>query len=114
MCRLCGDPRCGTVDLYEVAAAPVSEAVAALKADGYKAIGVNAMAHESKGPGPTLAELGQMAQEAHEAKHGVAKANDNLPALAGGLVHGSGKDGEPAAAKADARAEDKAVKGPKD
>lgn len=36
------------------------------------------MAHESKGEGPSVAELGQQAAAAHEAQHGVAKANENL------------------------------------
>ena len=91
MCQLCGDPRCGKVDLYKQAAAPVTAAVVALKAAGYEAVGV--MADDAVVTGePTMAHDAMTAREvmdkrdadkerlkaAHERQHGLAKANDNL------------------------------------
>jgi hypothetical protein len=119
MCQVCGDPRCGTVALMKQAAAPVTTAVAALKAVGYSAVGVTDTAAVVTGD-PTMAHDAYTAREvlegreaakarlkaAHEAQHGVAKANDNL------TLPGDDEGGD--ADQKGVKAADKAVKGPKD
>lgn len=69
------------------------------------------MAHESKGVQPTVAELGEQAQKAHEAQHGTVTANENLKA-AQAKAEADEAEAE-AKAKAQAPAEDKSAKAPK-
>jgi hypothetical protein len=89
MCRICGNPTCGEYSTLSAAAAPVSAAVAVLKAAGFRAIGialdegVPPMAHDALTAREVL-DRREAAQKnlkaAHERQHGVAKANENLAA----------------------------------
>ena len=91
MCSICGNPKCGEYSTLSEAAKPITAAVSELKAAGYGAVGVTpgdavvtgvpTMAHEPL----TQRELLDRREaskanlkKAHEAQHGLAKANDNL------------------------------------
>lgn len=70
----------------------------------------------SKDKGLSVEELGKLAQEAHAAQHGVARANDNLPGVASPepKVYGEPLEGGQPVVRGSVKAEDKAQKGPKD
>jgi hypothetical protein len=118
MCRICGNPTCGEYSTLSTAAQPVTDAVAALKAIGYEAVGVTASDRVVTGE-PTMAHDAMTAREildkreadkarlarAHAAQHGTAKANENLNLP-------EADEDEPPKAKAQAKAEDKAQAAP--
>jgi hypothetical protein len=91
MCDICGNPRCGEYSTLSAGAKPVTDAVQALKAIGFAAVGVTASDRVVTGA-PTMAHDAMTAREildkregdkarlakAHEAQHGTATANENL------------------------------------
>ena len=120
MCRICGNPQCGEYPTLSAAAKPVTDAVMALKAIGFTAVGVTVDDAVVTGA-PTMAHDAMTAREildkreadkakikaAHERQYGTATANANY-------AESDEDDAPKAQAKAQKPADDKAQAAPKD